>query len=94
MMVLYLITIISRRAIRDNYLGIPSKYYLFDYTSLRWSDLDEERYAIAVTLSRHRGNCVVTGTFLHKNRKADSGRCGSCQEARDTTTHTITKCLA
>lgn len=59
-----LMTMISKRVIRDNYPEVPSKYYLFDYTTLKRSNLDEERRSMASTISRLRGNCAIMGTFL------------------------------
>lgn len=38
----YLRTMISRRAIRDNYPGVLSKYYLFKFTTVKKSYLDKE----------------------------------------------------
>lgn len=73
-MILYLITMISRRATRDNYPGVPSKYYLFKYISLRRSDLDEDRRTIS-TVNRLRGNGMVIGSFLHRIKRAEFERC-------------------
>lgn len=65
---------------------------MFDYTSPKRSTLDEEERAIGATVSRLRGNCVMTGSFLHRIKRAESDRCWRCQGARDTVTHTVVKC--
>lgn len=88
----YLTTMISRRATRDNYLGILSRHYMFDYAVPRRSTLDQEERAIVVTVSRLRGDCAITGSFLHRIKQAESGRCWRCQGARDIVMHTLVKC--
>lgn len=76
--IFYLMTMISRRAIRDNYLGVLSRHYMFDYTGPKRSSLDEKERAIATTVSRLRGDCAVTGSFLHRIKRASMGRCWRC----------------
>lgn len=68
----YLTTMVSMRMTRDNYPRILSKYYLFDYTTPKRSDLDEEGHTIASTISRLQGNYTVIGAFLHRIRRADN----------------------
>lgn len=90
--IIYLMAMISSRATRNNSPGIPSRYYMFDYARPQKSTLDEEERAIAVTISRLQGNCAITGSFLHRIKKAKSGRCWRYQGARDTVTHSVVKC--
>lgn len=62
----YLTTMISRRTTRNNYPSIPSRHYMFDYAKSKRSTLDKTERAIAVMISRLRGNCAITGFFLHR----------------------------
>jgi hypothetical protein len=70
----YLTAIVLTRATRDNYPGIPSQHYMFDYPRLKKSILDSKKQAIGSTIIRRRGDCAITGSFLHRIRRMDSER--------------------
>lgn len=65
---------ISIKVTRDNHLGVPAQYCLFDSTSSKKSDLDKDGRIIVSTISRLYRNYVITSLFLHRIRKVKSGR--------------------